>query len=384
MAIKAILLFANYGPYHVARWRAAAAYLAQRGVNLLPVQVAESEEIYPWDSKGATAGLPLVTLFPGRSYQRIPPWRAVRAMCRYLKKADIAWAAIPGYARWEFLAALLYLKGRGKLAIMMSDSKYDDFPRRPAREWAKGWVVRLFDGAVVSGTKAGAYLAGLGMDPGRIFQGYDVVNNEHFSEASFRMRAEAKAFREKYGLPPKYFLSVGRFVPKKNMALLLLAFARYRRQMGTSGWHLVLCGAGPLEDELKALGQDLGVTDAVHFAGFRQNNDLPAFYSLAQAFILASSQGEQWGLVVNEAMASGLPVLVSDACGCACDLVQEGVNGFTFNPENEEGLTRLMLELSSGRWNLQEMGQASRQIINHWSPQLFAENLWAAFASCQT
>jgi glycosyltransferase involved in cell wall biosynthesis len=109
--------------------------------------------------------------------------------------------------------------------------------------------------------------------------------------------------------------------------------------------------------------------------GFKQYPDLPAYYGLASAFIHASTT-EQWGLVVNEAMASGLPVLVSNRCGCAQDLVREGVNGFTFDPYNVEEMANVMLRLTeTPKHRLTEMGDASRQLISAWGPERFARGL---------
>lgn len=375
-----MLLFVNYGPYHVARWRAANAYLAPRGVNLVPVQVAESEETYPWASPRATAGLPLVTLVPGKPYWAISPFRAALAMYTFLRKADLAWAAIPGYARGEFLVALAYLKARGKVTVLLSDSTWDDSPRRRAWEWCKGHIVRRFDAALVSGTRAAAYANGLGLPANRIFLGYDVIDNQYFAAACRRIRTQAPAYRARYGLPPRYFLAVGRLVPKKNFAGLLRSYAQYRQGAGGSAWDLVLCGSGPLEGELRVLAEGLGINRRVHFAGFRQVDELPAFYALAKAFILPSFQGEQWGLVVNEAMASGLPVLISRTAGCAADLVQEGVNGFTFDPMDENSLSHLMDGFSSGQFDLPQMGEKSQHLIAEWSPRRFAENLWLTLA----
>jgi glycosyltransferase involved in cell wall biosynthesis len=105
---------------------------------------------------------------------------------------------------------------------------------------------------------------------------------------------------------------------------------------------------------------------------------LPAYYGLANAFIHASTT-EQWGLVVNEAMASGLPVLVSNRCGCATDLVQEGVNGFTFDPHNVEQLAQLMLKISACQdVRMSAFGDASRTIISKWGPERFALGLQGA------
>ena len=108
--------------------------------------------------------------------------------------------------------------------------------------------------------------------------------------------------------------------------------------------------------------------------GFKQYEELPSYYAAAGAFIHASTT-EQWGLVVNEAMASGLPVLVSNRCGCASDLVQDGVNGWTFDPTDEEQLAELMLKISSDEALRSEMGRKSQEIIANWGPERFASGI---------
>jgi glycosyltransferase involved in cell wall biosynthesis len=119
----------------------------------------------------------------------------------------------------------------------------------------------------------------------------------------------------------------------------------------------------------------LGLDGSVRLPGFVQYDGLRALYARAGAFILPSVS-DPWGLVVNEAMAAGLPVLVSNRCGCAPDLVEEGRNGFTFDPYDIEGLARLMLRMSSmSDAERAAMGQASREIIRRWTPETFATNL---------
>ena len=106
--------------------------------------------------------------------------------------------------------------------------------------------------------------------------------------------------------------------------------------------------------------------------GFKQYGELPLYYANAGAFVHASTT-EQWGLVVNEAMASGLPVLVSERCGCAPDLVETGRNGYTFDPHDVDALARLMLDMASDACDRAAMGRASREIVARWSPATFAE-----------
>jgi glycosyltransferase involved in cell wall biosynthesis len=139
-----------------------------------------------------------------------------------------------------------------------------------------------------------------------------------------------------------------------------------------------LLGDGPLKSDLCHLISDLGLQDSVLVPGFKQYDELPVYYGNASAFIHASTT-EQWGLVVNEAMASGLPVLVSNRCGCAQDLVKEGVNGFTFDPCNVEEMAQLMFQMSAFQpFRLSAFGAASSEIIANWGPERFAEGMSAA------
>jgi glycosyltransferase involved in cell wall biosynthesis len=115
----------------------------------------------------------------------------------------------------------------------------------------------------------------------------------------------------------------------------------------------------------------------IHMPGFKQYEDLPPYYGLAGAFVHASTT-EQWGLVVNEAMAAGLPVLVSNRCGCAADLVATGRNGYTFDPLGPSELAGLMLHVSSDQCDRRRMAEASRAIIGQWTPQRFASSLCQA------
>ncbi|MCL4553022.1 MAG: glycosyltransferase, partial [Candidatus Marsarchaeota archaeon] len=133
----------------------------------------------------------------------------------------------------------------------------------------------------------------------------------------------------------------------------------------------------PQEDEVRA--KSLGNSNAAtHFIPWLQIDGLPLVYGLAKCFILPSTDLETWGLVVNEAMASRLPVLVSRRCGCWPELCWRGINGFDFDPADVDRLAGLMLRMSGGQVDLQKMGQASHQIISNFTPVTWA----AALADC--
>jgi glycosyltransferase involved in cell wall biosynthesis len=243
-------------------------------------------------------------------------------------------------------------------------------------------VVSSFSAGLAGGQLQREYLVTLGLPRNRIFTGYDVVDNDYFAQRANEVRGKKEELRRKYRLPEKYFLASARFVPKKNLPMLIRAYARYRqladsredgqRTTDNRPWDLVLLGDGPRKADLCRLISDFRLHGHVHLPGFIQYRELPAYYALADAFVHASTT-EQWGLVVNEAMATGLPVIVSNRCGCVPDLVAEGENGFTFNPESVEDLGKLMIDVSrlSDR-RLKEMRAESRRIVAGFTPTHFA------------
>jgi glycosyltransferase involved in cell wall biosynthesis len=168
-------------------------------------------------------------------------------------------------------------------------------------------------------------------------------------------------------------------VPKKNLARLLTAYGLYREAAGSTAWDLVLCGDGPLRGELEAMTDHLGLRPWVHFPGFVQYGELPVYYGLASAFVLVSTT-EQWGLVVNEAASAGLPLLVSERCGCVPELVVEGRNGRSLDPFDEAGIADAMKFLSDEPDRASRMGQASQEVVSAFSPTRFGDSLISAAA----
>ena len=188
--------------------------------------------------------------------------------------------------------------------------------------------------------------------------------------------------RNKPSLPENYFLASARFIEKKNLPTLIQAYAEYRRtevrnrrrsrnrvRRGTS----CFLGDGPLRETLNSQLSTLNLNEHVHLPGFKPYDQLPVYYALANAFVHASTT-EQWGLVVNEAIASGLPVIVSNRCGCAPELVNG--NGFTFDPTNEDELATRLLEMAAlPDEERKDLGDNSYQIAANFAPERFGEGL---------
>lgn len=366
------VLFHRLGPYHIARLQALAANAAFSAVEFSKVDMT-----YAWDAVSTDGSYPVSTLFDDNGVETVSINILSTRMDGVLGSLNPRVIAIPGWSSPAALAALAWCCGAQTPAILMSDSTAHDEPRSWWKERVKSRVVRLFSSALVGGLPHLEYVAALGIERAVIFSGYDVVENAYFLAGAEKARTGGAAHRGRLGLPDRYFLASNRFIEKKNLSRLLDAYAAYVAGAGPAAWGLVLLGDGPLKPALVEQVTRLGLSDQVCFPGFKQYDELPVFYGLASAFIHASTS-EQWGLVVNEAMASGLPVLVSERCGCAPDLVQNGVNGYTFDPYDTKLIADRMLQISSGNCDLMAMGQASREIIARWSPETFAAGMMKA------
>ncbi len=353
--------FSRLGPYHWARVRAVA--------QLFPVAALEfdpTDRTYAWNDVEPPVGLRRIVLKRGGADgDRESSAERARLILRTERSAALA---LPGYADRQAIALLVAARERGVPVVLMSASTATDRERTAWREAVKGRIVRMFDAALVGGRPQADYVVQLGIPRERVFLGYDAVDNDHFA----RPASPPPDIMPWKGRP--FFLASGRFIPKKNLPRLLEAFTRYRELAGRGAWNLALLGDGELRPALEAKAAELGLGDALLMPGFRQYPELPGWYQAASCFVHASTS-EQWGLVVNEAMAGGLPVLVSNRCGCAADLVQEGVNGFTFDPLDVDQLAALMFRMAHGGLDRAAMGAASRRIIADWGPERFARGL---------
>jgi len=275
----------------------------------------------------------------------------------------------------SFIAANCCLH-RGIPMVVMSESSRQDEARTWWKEATKRRIVGLYSAALVGGERHMEYLVQLGMARERIFTGYDVVDNDYFGRRTAEIRNSKFEIRNKLGLPENYFLASSRFIEKKNLTRLITAYADYRQksQSGSKAlWDLVLLGDGPLRESLKLQLSTLKLNEHVHLPGFKPYEELPVYYGLAKTFVHASTS-EQWGLVVNEAIASGLPVIVSNRCGCAKELVNG--NGLTFEPTNEHELTSGLLHMASlSDQERKHLGDTSYKIAANFTPERFGEGL---------
>ena len=371
------VVFHHIGPYHHARLNAAADRLSLTGVEW------SAKGYDAWGAAEAPARYHKISLFP-EATRHYPAGAQLRqALCSMLEQATPDVVAVNGWNNFGSMAAANCCVERRIPMVVMSESARQDEARTWWKEMIKRRIVDFYSAALAGGQRHVEYLVELGMPRDRISTGYDVVDNAFFRQKAEEIRSQTSEVRKKYCLPQNYFLASARFIEKKNLPTLIRAYAEYRdRSRGTgvtdpgyngAPWDLVLLGDGPMREALNTQLSTLNLHDCVHLPGFKPYDELPVYYALANSFVHASTT-EQWGLVVNEAIASGLPVIVSERCGCVPELVQG--NGFTFNPMDEAELASLLLRMATlSDGDRKRLGDASYKIAANFSPERFGKGL---------
>lgn len=207
-----------------------------------------------------------------------------------------------------------------------------------------------------------------GVPDERLFFVPYAVDNEKFMKVATELKPKRKELRRKLldiesGVT--VILLLGKLIEKKRPMDLLRAYELFTVRHSPRT-HLIFVGDGPLRPELEDYVKDHNIKD-VHFAGFKNQTEIPEYYAIADIFVLPSGIGETWGLVVNEAMCFGLPILVSEMVGCGPDLVKDGENGFIFSVGDFSELAdKLWGVLESGK-KMEKFGKSSLSIIKDYS-----------------
>lgn len=347
------------GPAHLARIRALDAI---PGVRCLGVELAAREESrdYQIDERDRPYR---ITLEDG-VYEQISRWKVLRAGARLLwrERPDVMIFDRPADPVQWMMA--LFGRRLGVRAFTRWASLETDFPRSPLRERLKALVYRDWDAYLVTGKRARRYLETFGVPGARIFECGNPADAGPIEAARVASGEQARTH---------VFLYAGRFLPFKNLSGLLREFAGYRAAGGT--WELHLAGFG---DEEKTLRQQARDIPGVRFLGHVQFAALTDLYLRSGCFVLPSFS-EPWGLVVNEAMHAGMPVIVSEPSGCVPELVRPGINGFVFDPNlagSLQAALRRMEELSAAE--RASFGRSAAEIAALQGPEGWAHRVLAA------
>lgn len=340
--IPVVLVWDNFGPLHIDRINAVATRFAGKR-NVIGLELCGGSDTYDWDT-GNKGQFHKETLFPDRALNEISTGALFKALVRASSRLGkghyvLCHWNVPGI----FLTAI-WLRVTGRRVYTMGCSKFDDKPRSVFKEALKSLMFLPYQGALGSGERSVNYFRFLGVRNDRVTGEYNTVSLD-------RIRAQAGLGPFQMATPEegpdheaRGFLCVARLVPKKNLSMLIKAYALYRAH-AISLRRLEICGSGPLEAELKAQVERLGLTQYVTFSGFVQSDGISQRMAKALALLLPSLE-EQFGNVIPEAQSMGLPVILSNNAGARDKLVRTAQNGFVIEPDNPHGLAWYMSELS--------------------------------------
>ena len=266
-----------------------------------------------------------------------------------------------GWGSITSLMGIAACRMSGTPVMMYGDSSFPP-PRRLPRDAFLRAVVGCVDAFLVSGTLNADYYSHYGADERRFFLVPWAIDNERFIEGSQFAPGEREAMRARFGVPDDRLLIVfsAKLLPRKDPMTLLRAVNAMRHRDRAA---VLFLGHGELREQMESFARDRGL--AVHFAGFVNQGDLPKHYAAGDVFVLPSTY-EPRGAVLNEAMASGLPVISSDRSGSIRDIVRHGENGYVFPAGNANALAAHLDRLVEQPELRERMSRRSRDIISAW------------------
>lgn len=306
-------------------------------------------------------------------YENIPNITRAQKMLYWVRKFKPDVVNISGYYEGGMNTVLFYCRLVGIKVIISVDSTEGDKPNVWWKESYKRFVVNRAHGFFCYGSKAAEYMLKFGIQPHQILLENNAVDNRKILSIFNEALSTRDTEKANYGLRPYNFIYAGRLMTIKNVANLVIAFSKLQNK----DWGLIILGDGVEKENLEKYVADSQLVGVKFIEGQAWYN-VPKFIALADVFVLPS-YSEPWGLVVNEAMVCGMPVIVSNKCGSAHDLVKNGENGYTFNPYDTDELAGIMNQFVTDPTKIERFGSVSTEIIKKYSPEQVALEMYEGF-----
>jgi glycosyltransferase involved in cell wall biosynthesis len=371
MKCRLVILSEIIAPYRIPVFNALARH---EGIDLHVIFLAESDpELRDWLVYKDEIHF---------SYQVLPSWRRRFAGRNLLLNRGLKAAfqqAAPdmilcgGYNYPASWAAMRWATKHRTSFILWVESTEQDFRSRNwIIEFLKTRFLKCCSAFVVPGKSSFQYVKNYGARDEEIFTAPNAVDTEFFSKKATAVRQDDEIQRQSLQLPPRFFLFVGRLVREKGVFDLLEAYGKLTPEL-RAAVGLVLVGGGSARADLV---RRAGVIKPgqIQFSGFVHREHLASYYGLAEVFVFPSHT-DPWGLVVNEAMACGLPVIASDAAGCTADLIEDNWNGRVIRRGDVAQLASAMEELGQDPALRARMGNHSQERILRYSPEACADGI---------
>lgn len=322
---------------------------------------------------------PYEVLFPGKAIEHIGHAEKTQKLLAALHHHQPGIVYLNGYYDPSYWFVLAYCKIKNIKVVL--DFESSEISRR--RVWWKEALKKAFlsqcSALVCLGQKAAQYALKLNVKRERILSTKNVgVDNDTLLEIFTREQPLRDQRKSEMGLPRYNFLYAGRFVERKNLDMFIRAFHEAKNSAAQGhDWGLILSGEGNQKPQLQTLIRSLGC-ESVHWMEPCEWYEVPIRYTLADIAVLPSTF-EPFGFLTNEAMVYSMPVLVSERCGSAADLVIDGLNGYRFDPFDQPDFTRKLRWFMEHPEKFGQMGSNGKTIIDQWSPDIITEELIQSF-----
>ncbi|MGB3649802.1 MAG: glycosyltransferase family 4 protein [Rivularia sp. (in: cyanobacteria)] len=367
---KAIILTEIISPYRIPPFN----YLAQdEEIDLTVFFFAETESRRSWLVEKQKIQFNYQVLWGlqlGKSYQSAPIFLNPDVIHQLWKQQpDVIICG--GWHHFSYWLAFVYARMTKTPLLIWSESTLkDERAVSNFKHKLKSWIVNQADGYIVPGKAQKDYLVDLGAKQGRIYIAPNAVDSDFFTNEAQRYRQQKIMWKEKLGIDGCVILYVGRLIDEKGIPELLEAFAKLSPHKQVT---LVIVGDGSRSQNYHSYTQQ-NQLDNVVFTGFQPQSALPQYYGIADIFVFPT-RSDPWGLVLNEAMAAGLPIICSDAAGAAPDLVVNGENGYLVPVGDVNKLSEALQILIEDESLRKKMGSHSQEIIANYTPQKMALGL---------
>ncbi len=297
-------------------------------------------------------------------------WNFFRYKPRVIVTTEFNLQTIFSYVYARFFGSKILIQSN---ATILADAMF------ARRESFRKWLIGHCDGFIANSTETKKYLCSLGASPEEVTISIQTIDVKNWKNEINRHKKSSAELKKELGLKEKVVICVSRMQPKKGIHLLLEAFSNVSGRLRDVS--LLLVGTGPEEQRLRDYCEQKGIMDRVVFAGYKKPMDMPKYYALADLFVFPTLY-DKFGLVVIEALASGLPVLCSKFAGSAFDLIKDNENGYIIDPNDVEKMSGLLVNIMTDEILLQRLGQGALDIVDNFTVEKSAENFVKALVFC--
>jgi len=365
--MKVTIIHTDFRIYWPYRLSSLQDFLFNNNIELFIIEIAGLGGPYGFDNWKSVSIKNWKILFPDKKIENIKVSTIKNKLFKTLDEINPQIVIAGALAFYSGALATQWSVKHNKKLIIFDDARLENVQRNFITNIVKIIIYKNVDAIFCPSEEWESTFNFFGFSKNQIYYGINIVNNDFW--------AAKEEHADKLNNLTNFFLSVGRLIPKKNYPFLLKAYKSYSNLVKNPS-SLVIIGDGSAKKDLIEIARNENINN-VYFLPFLSQEDLRKYYHKAKAFILPSYYAETWGLVINEAMAVGLPIISSNKVGCVTTLIKEGVNGYTFSPSNVDDLSNILVKFHNLSIDDQnKMGEASKEIISEWNIDKFNNGLF--------